>query len=174
MSAGALYRYFPSKEAIIEAIALENRRQSKEILDRMGKGDIVQEMVDLLSAYIEHVKIDDEAKLFCEIRAEALRNASVKANCDLYEKQMGDKLFAVMTAAKERGEIDPIAPLETIIPVLVAMGEGIIMRELPLRGISASMIEPVMRASCTAMLRPTKKPGQATGAPAVTPRVRVP
>jgi TetR/AcrR family transcriptional repressor of uid operon len=35
MSPGALYRYFPSKESLIEAIVAGHRKASAEILDRM-------------------------------------------------------------------------------------------------------------------------------------------
>lgn len=165
MSPGALYRYFPSKEAIIEKISAAHRQQSAEILDRMSES---QNIVDAVTQVgIDHVRKmslntsgpgprDSSARLFVEVRAEAMRNEGVAAICELHEGLMRETLLSVFSAAKERGEIDPVTDLELLVATLAAMGEGIIMRNFPAQGVPVEALEPVFRALAEAMLRPTK------------------
>jgi TetR/AcrR family transcriptional regulator, repressor for uid operon len=54
MSPGALYRYFPSKEAIIEKISAAHRQQSAEILDRMLTSSNIIDAVTQVG--IDHVR----------------------------------------------------------------------------------------------------------------------
>jgi AcrR family transcriptional regulator len=166
MSPGALYRYFPSKEAIIEKISATHRQQSAEILERMSQS---RNIVDAITQVgLDHVKKmsmndtgpgqrDSSARLFVEVRAEAMRNESVAAVCELHEGLMREKLLAAFTAAKERGEIDPVTDLDLAVATLAAMGEGIIMRNFPAQGLPVEALEPVFRALAIAVLRPANK-----------------
>jgi TetR/AcrR family transcriptional regulator, repressor for uid operon len=166
MSPGALYRYFPSKEAIIEKISAAHRQQSAEILDRMLSSSNIIDAVTQVG--IDHVRKmslnttgpgprDSSARLFVEVRAESMRNEGVAAICELHEGLMREKLLAAFTAAKERGEIDPVTDMELLVATLAAMGEGIIMRNFPAQGVPVEALEPVFHALAEAMLRPTNK-----------------
>ncbi|MEP7456762.1 TetR/AcrR family transcriptional regulator [Phyllobacterium sp. SB3] len=166
MSPGALYRYFPSKEAIIEHICAEHRRESAEILDRMSStNDIIEAVVKVGIEHVRHMSMDESgvgpadahARLFMEVRAEAARNEAVAAICDLHEGMMREKLIAAFIAAKDAGLIDPVVDLEFAVATLAAMGEGIILRNFPAQGVPLEALEPVFRALATAVLRPTNK-----------------
>lgn len=166
MSPGALYRYFPSKEAIIEHISAQHRRESAEILDRMAStNDIIEAVVKVGIEHVRHMSMDESgvgpadahARLFMEVRAEATRNDTVAAICDLHEGMMREKLIAAFTAAKQAGLIDPVVDLELAVATLAAMGEGIILRNFPAQGVPLEALEPVFRALATAVLRPTNK-----------------
>ncbi|MEK1887229.1 MAG: helix-turn-helix domain-containing protein [Phyllobacterium sp.] len=165
MSPGALYRYFPSKEAIIETIAAMHRRQSAEILDRMlQSSDIIDAITQVGIDHVRKMSLnysgpgpaDSSARLFVEVRAEAMRNETVAATCELHEGLMREKLLAALEAAKARGEINPIAEMELVVVSLAAMGEGIIMRNFPSQGVPVEALEPVFRALAESMLRPTR------------------
>ncbi len=167
MSPGALYRYFPSKEAIIETIAAMHRQQSAEILDRMLQSDNIIDAITRVG--IDHVRkmslntsgpgpADSSARLFVEVRAEAMRNETVAATCELHEGLMREKLLAALETAKARGEIDPIGDLELVVASLAAMGEGIIMRNFPSQGVPVEALEPVFRALAESLLRPIPTP----------------
>lgn len=165
MSPGALYRYFPSKEAIIETIAAMHRRQSAEILDRMlQSSDIIDAITQVGIDHVRKMSLNDSgpgpadssARLFVEVRAEAMRNETVAATCELHEGLMREKLLAALEAAKARGEINPIAEMELVVVSLAAMGEGIIMRNFPSQGVPVEALEPVFRALAESMLRPTR------------------
>jgi hypothetical protein len=85
-----------------------------------------------------------------------MRNESVAAICELHEGLMREELLAVFSAAKERGEIDPVTDLDLAVASLAAMGEGIIMRNFPAQGVPLEALEPVFRALAVGLLRPTK------------------
>ncbi|MEJ1117856.1 TetR/AcrR family transcriptional regulator [Phyllobacterium sp. CCNWLW109] len=166
MSPGALYRYFSSKEAIIEHICAQHRRESAEILDRMSSSnDIIEAVVKVGIEHVRHMSMDmsnngpadASARLFIEVRAEATRNDAVAAICELHEGMMRERLIAAFTAAKEAGLIDPVVELELAVATLAAMGEGIILRNFPAQGVPLEALEPVFRALATAVLRPTNK-----------------
>ena len=59
--------------------------------------------------------------------------------------------------AVERGEIDPPVDLQTLMAVLLSVGEGIAINDLPARGIPLDQIEAALRAMLVGMLRPTDK-----------------
>jgi TetR/AcrR family transcriptional repressor of uid operon len=89
------------------------------------------------------------------VRAEAIRNEAVAAQCELYEGQMREKLQSAISEAKARGEIDPIGDLGLVAATLAAMGEGVIMRNFPAQGVPVEALEPMFRALAVAILRPT-------------------
>lgn len=156
MSPGALYRYFPSKEAIIEAIVEADRRSDAEVLDCMGSGSAAEGVVNAAMAYLRHVHERGNAPLFIEIRAEAMRNPIVgeaSARC------MGTtaRMFRErLDAAAADGEIDPAVPLQELIPLMMATADGIAMSNLPAQGVSWGAIETTMRTMTDALLRPRK------------------
>lgn len=90
------------------------------------------------------------------MRAEAIRNEAVAAQCELYEGQMREKLLSAVGAAKARGEIDPVGDLELVVASLAAMGEGIIMRNFPAQGVPVEALEPMFRALAVGILRPVQ------------------
>ncbi|SDP65206.1 TetR/AcrR family transcriptional regulator [Phyllobacterium sp. OV277] len=165
MSPGALYRYFPSKESIIETIVAAHRKASAEILDRMSAYDNIIDALVMVGMEHIHQKSatstgdgvgDANARIFAEIRAEAIRNEAVAAQCELYEGQMREQLLSAISAAKNRGEIDPIGDLGLVAATLAAMGEGVIMRNFPAQGVPVEALEPMFRALAVAILRPVK------------------
>jgi TetR/AcrR family transcriptional regulator, repressor for uid operon len=156
MSPGALYRYFPSKESIIEAISETQRREELAILARMGDGpDLMEGFMSAVMAHIRHVHASGFGPLFTEIRAESLRNDTVRDCCMKSESQFMEAFARFLQEAKARGLIDPISDTKTLIPVMMAMGEGIIFSNLDEQGFDADRLEPFLRAIAGSILRPT-------------------
>jgi TetR/AcrR family transcriptional regulator, repressor for uid operon len=156
MSPGALYRYFPSKESIIEAISETQRREELAILARMGDGpDLMEGFMSAVMAHITHVHSSGFGPLFTEIRAESLRNETVRDCCLRSESQFIEAFGHFLHEAKAQGLIDPIADTNTLIPVIMAMGEGIIFSNLDEQGFDAKKLEPFLRAIAESILRPT-------------------
>jgi TetR/AcrR family transcriptional regulator, repressor for uid operon len=156
MSPGALYRYFPSKESIIEAISETQRREELGILARMGDGPTLMDgFMSAVMAHIRHVHSSGFGPLFTEIRAESLRNETVRDCCLKSESQFIEAFGYFIQEAKAQGLIDPIADTKTLIPVMMAMGEGIIFSNLDEQGLDAEKLEPFLRAIAESLLRPT-------------------
>lgn len=156
MSPGALYRYFPSKEAIIEAITEADRRRDAEIFSHLTHGgDVVDAFVAVAMTHIRYMHESGNAPLFAEIRAESMRNDAIEFACRMSMKDVDESFRSFLRAAIDRGDIAPCADLDTILPVMVAFGEGLAINDLPAKGVSFDRLEIVIRAMVTAVLRPT-------------------
>lgn len=157
MSPGALYRYFPSKEAIIEAIAEADRRTDAQIMSQMlDNPDVVDGFVSAAIAHIRHTHESGNAALFSEIRAESVRNEALRKSCDCSMDQVREAFRDYLKAAIDRNEIRPAVDLDTLMSVMMAIGEGLVLNDLPGRGISYENIDTMIRAAVTANLRPTR------------------
>ncbi len=155
MSPGALYRYFPSKEAIIEAIAENNRREDMAFLAQMGSGPtIIDGFMTAVMAHIRHVHVTGMGPLFTEIKAESMRNETVRRCCHESEAQVITAFGTFIETATKQGLLNPIADIKTLIPVMMAVGEGLIFSDLPEQGVDADKLEPFLRTLAEAYLRP--------------------
>src|SRR5215203_7386177 len=77
MSAGNLYRYFPSKEALIAGIA---ERDRAEVAQDFARADLSQGLFAVLEGLAHHhfaERPDEQVKLCTEISAEARRNPEI-------------------------------------------------------------------------------------------------
>ena len=157
MSPGALYRYFPSKEAIVEAICEADRREDAEIFEVvLSNPDVVEGVVIGAMAHIQHLHRTGAAPLFAEICAESMRNQAVESMCMKCMMQVQDMFRGYLGRAKARGEIDPPVELEVLLPALMAIAHGMAMSDLPSQGVPLAQLEVLVRASVVGMLRPTK------------------
>jgi AcrR family transcriptional regulator len=156
MSPGALYRYFPSKEAIIEAICEADRQQDVEsFIAFFQNPSIVDGLVEAAVAHITHVHERGNAALFAEIRAESTRNETIQTTCLKCQQQVYEIIRERVRFATERGEIDPPVDLDTLMATLMAIGEGIALNDLPSLGVPVANLEILLRAMVEGMLRPT-------------------
>ena len=158
MSPGALYRYFPSKEAIIEAITEADRSQEAEMFAAMGENpNVIDGFVNAAMGHLRYIHESGNAPLFTEIRAESMRNEAIQLTCHQSMGEVQSNFRDYFEAAISRGEIDPCVELETILPVLMAIGEGLAINDLPSKGVSLDRVEALMRVTMEAILRPKRK-----------------
>ena len=163
MSPGALYRYFPSKESLIEAICAGDKEVDAKILAGIAKApSIVDGMTMGLIAHAEQVHRTSMAPLFAEIFAEAMRNPALNAILERSMCDVHEVIDAALHAALERGEIDPVIPLNQLLPFMMAIGHGLVTHDLPSTGISIEALEPAVRGMIVGVLRPTAKVPQNT------------
>src|SRR5688572_6945634 len=79
MSPGALYRYFPSKEAIIEAICEADRKEDAKIFAAMPSApDATEGFATAAMMHMRYISDAGIAPLFAEMRAESMRNDAVR------------------------------------------------------------------------------------------------
>ncbi len=155
MSPGALYRYFASKEAIIEAITDQHRRDDAELYARMlSNRDVIDGVVETALAHVRQVHERRMAPLFAEIRAESMRNPAIERCCMVNMEAIRIQFRDYLRAAMERGEIDPLVDLETLMTALMAIGEGLALNDLLSQGVDADKLETLVRVAVIAFLRP--------------------
>lgn len=158
MSPGALYRYFPSKEAIVAAICEADREDDMTCFGSLlNATSAVDGLVEGAMAHITHTHEKGSAALFAEMRSESNRNATIRETVDSHKQEIAGMIVPLVQGAIERGEIDPPVDVQTLMAVLMSVGEGIAINDLPSRGIPLDQIEKAIRAMLTGMLRPTDK-----------------
>ena len=129
MSPGALYRYFKSKEAIIEAICLDERARCHVTLQPLYEdGDFTERFVDMAMAYFEQMRRPGATAMMLEVFAEGLRNTAVGQGFLENERLVREQIGAFLAEAAARGEIDPSVDLDAALGFMMAVGEGIVMR----------------------------------------------
>lgn len=158
MSPGALYRYFPSKEAIIEAIAENDRQGDLASLAQIRDSDnLVDGFVPAMVAHFANVRARGFAPLFTEIRAESMRNETVKNCCEKSKGEFATFFKAFLDHAKATGRIAPVVDNAAIVSMFMALGEGIIMGNLFDETPDEKVIDTMLRTMANALLRPILK-----------------
>lgn len=128
MSAGNLYRYFPSKESIVLGLAERDREMIQADFARVGTAE------DFLAAFesLGRKHLVDEprgkAVLALEIWAEATRNGSVQGVCGTVEGEVHDILRQMFTGARDRGLISGATDLDMAVRLLVTIADGLTKR----------------------------------------------
>lgn len=160
MSAGALYRYFPSKEAIIAAIAEAERERHAAFFASLAEArDPVEALASIGVAALEAVLADPGRALLAETIAEATRNPGVRA---MFERNAAEARAAV-TDALRRGQaaglVDPDLDVATACRVVMALGDGLCAHQAFGPPLDMGRMRPVLRALLLRFFRPP--PGSA-------------
>ena len=162
MSRGAVYRYFVAKEGIVEGIVAGDRQEDMHCFGSLEASEsAVEGIVEAAMTHIMHVHEKGSAPLFAEMRSESMRNEAIRQTVDGHKMQVAGMIQAVLHEAIESGEIEPVVDLQTLMAVLMAVGEGMALNDLPERGVDVGKLETAIRAMVVGMMRPTGKPPRA-------------
>jgi TetR/AcrR family transcriptional regulator, repressor for uid operon len=128
MSPGGLYRYFPSKEAIIAGIAERDRADAAQ---QFAAVDRAPDFFDGLAALARQHLVErsaEEVALCAEIMAESRRNADVARIYQGVEADVRARLVGVLQRAAERGDIARNVDIDGAVSVLMAIADGLSWR----------------------------------------------
>lgn len=127
MSPGALYRYFPSKEAIIGAIVEAERAERTRLFDALRQSESL--MAGLTAAMAELLTGTQSMcdRLGAEIFAEGSRNPKLRELLDPMERESHQMLRDLLAEAQRRGEIAADVDLEALQVLLLAIGDGLML-----------------------------------------------
>jgi len=163
MSPGGLYRYFASKDAIIEAIADEEHLAGRRILEiLLEPGSLHDRLLKCGLAYIDRMRDRRAVQMMLEVYVESMRNTAVGeafASCERENQKLVDEVFA---AAKANGEIHPDADVEMMMMTLVAFADGVVLRMGLNPEFDVDRAEAILSRVVTAVLQ--NEPGEG-GAP---------
>ena len=144
MSPGNLYRYFPSKEAIIAGISERNRAEASESFVA------VQQAPDFfagLAGLARHHLVErsaEEVGLCAEIMAESRRSPEIARIARDAERDIRAGLVAMLRRAQEAGEIDATLDLDAVARVLMVIGDGISWRRTVDPGFDPENVVPLV------------------------------
>jgi AcrR family transcriptional regulator len=164
MSAGNLYRYFPSKEALIAGICERNRAEAVESFSLV---DSAPEFFDGLACLARHHLVDrsdDEVSLCAEIMAESRRHPEIAKLYQGIENDIKDRIAAMLKRAAGRGEIRNDVDIDAVASVLMVLGDGMSWRRSVDPGFDAETALPMILKMVHCLLaKPADKPNAGAG-----------
>jgi TetR/AcrR family transcriptional regulator, repressor for uid operon len=154
MSPGALYRHFPSKDAIIEAIAEIERDRNRQIMAHLDHehADVLEAIFDTGFAYLKEVSAKPAASLCAEVMVEAHRNERIRAIFDRNNCEARTALHSALARAQAKGQVDAGLDLDVATAMFMALGDGLILRGPFEPDMPFQRMEPVLRQLLRRML----------------------
>lgn len=131
MSPGNLFHYYPTKNAIIEAIALQDQVDFTTLLQIKPASDsAIDTVITIMTRLLQLYNEPTYARLSLEIIAEASRNPSINNTFIENEKIVRQQLVDILKHGISNGEIDPKLSIEHTVSWLMTIADGAIGREL--------------------------------------------
>jgi len=157
MSPGNLYRYFPSKEALIAGIA---ERDRAEVGAHFARVDLAQGLFNVLEGMAHHyfTKYPMERVLLCtEVMSESRRNGEIARISAAFDADVRKWLSDMLRAAAERGDIPGDVDFDRVITMLMIMTDGIWWRRAVEPDFDPATMVPVFVDLVRHMLRARPK-----------------
>jgi TetR/AcrR family transcriptional regulator, repressor for uid operon len=145
LSPGAFYRYFESKEGVIEAMVVERRQKSMAIVETaLGhSGNTLGILDELANVFFQHLGDSQGCALDIELWAEAQSNPRVREAVRLDVCEVNDALVSIISEAQARGEINPLLEPRAVAEVMNSFFFGLILQ----RSLSADVeVSPYVSA----------------------------
>jgi AcrR family transcriptional regulator len=154
MSAGHIYNYFDSKEAIIAGIV---ERDVEEFMRRAeelrGVADVQKTLLERVDAGVEDkLNVSKSARQF-EVLAEAGRNPKVLATLRAADARVRETLRDLLRRAQGDHSRERERDLEARVAVLMALFDGLMIRGLRQPDMNRAQVTRVLRAVMADLLR---------------------
>lgn len=162
MSPGNLYRYFPSKEALIAGISERNRADAVASFAMVDQAPAFFDGLAELARHHLVDRTDAEVGLCAEIMSESRRNPEIARLYQDIEHDIKGRIAAMLRRAVERGEIRADLDVEAAATVLMVLGDGMSWRRSVDKGFEAERVLPLILQMVHCLLA---KPGGCAGKP---------
>lgn len=125
LSAGAVYNYFPSKDAIIEGMAEWEREDVAELAAYLrSEKNALTALVEGTRAIVAETSAD-EAQLYAELIAEAGRNPAMQARFMETDNDFRQVLLETVARGQAGGAITTRDSSETLTLLIMSMIDGV-------------------------------------------------
>jgi AcrR family transcriptional regulator len=132
LSAGAVYRYFASKDEVIVAIAEQNMREVLAMLSEVTKEAPGRSLGEVMAGLMDRVRAKDSADdlggMAVLVWAEALRNPSLARQLRELLTRMGDELATLVGEQQRAAQLPAEVAADAIARTLVSMMGGYILQ----------------------------------------------
>jgi AcrR family transcriptional regulator len=158
MSPGNLYRYFPSKEALIAGIA---ERDRAEVAQEFASADLSRGFFAVLEGMAHHhfaVRPDEQVKLCTEIMSEARRHPEIARISASFDADVKRWLLDLFRAAAARGDIPKDVDLEAVTTMLMIIADGVWWRRALDPDFNPEAVLPLFMDITRHMFRARPKP----------------
>ena len=153
MSPGNLYRYFPSKEALIAGIA---ERDRAEVAQQFAAADLSHGVFAVLEGLAHHhftQRPHEQVVLCTEIMAEARRNPEIARICAAFDDDVRCWLLGLLRAAVARGDVPADIDLAGVVNMLMIIADGVWWRRALDPAFDAAAVLPIFMDLTRHMLR---------------------
>ncbi|WP_224789454.1 TetR/AcrR family transcriptional regulator [Pseudomonas fluorescens] len=131
MSPGNLFHYFPNKQAVIEAIAEEDRREMSERFAQLAdEPDAIVAVERLAKDLLKQSADPVYAKIGVEVVAESLRNPEMAKLFAASEASIKGDLVALLQRGIAQGQIDATLDPKIAATWLIALIDGAVSRSV--------------------------------------------
>lgn len=131
LSPGAVYRYFDSKEEIIEAMCEVDRRRNADLIAAAeARGNTSQVLAGLADAFFSMLEEPQACALEIELHAEALRNPRVRDIHNRSEESVRAAFAEIIRRAQKQGEINPALDPDAVTRVMISAYLGLVLQKL--------------------------------------------
>ncbi|MBT9287986.1 TetR/AcrR family transcriptional regulator [Prosthecodimorpha staleyi] len=155
MSPGGLYRYFRSKDDMIDAIVEEQRERNARLLAELsGPGPLIDRLMSVAMVFVREMNEPGAVALLTEVYAESFRNSTLGEKFLSNEDEVRVGIRAFMEEQMAAGRIAPTHDLEAVMSFLCGTMDGVVMRMAFDGALSPERIEPLLRDVVVALLRP--------------------
>jgi AcrR family transcriptional regulator len=150
LSPGAVYRYFRSKEEIIEAMCARGQDENgNAIQSAMSHDDTLNVFEELIRTYfieLESFRSAETCALNVELISEAPRNERIRDSLTKTNQQVRGLFTELINRAQQRGEINASLDPESVARVMVALYQGFVTQKLVEPGLNIEGYAAVARA----------------------------
>ena len=156
LSAGAVYRYFPSKEALVKEIAAETTPEVMSHLEQILAADPLpplDEIIDDLLSVGEKF-LDVRLRIAVQVWGEALRNPELAEMVKTIYGEFRQKFAEIARRARESGQLPADSDDTAVSSALFALMPGYLLQRLLLGDIDRQQYVAGIRALLQA--RPTR------------------
>jgi TetR/AcrR family transcriptional regulator, repressor for uid operon len=153
MSPGNLYRYFPSKEALVAGIA---ERDRAEVAQQFASIDLSHGFFAVLEgmAHDHFAEKPNEQVLLCtEVMAEARRNPDIARISAAFDTDVKKWLGDLLRAAAARGDIPADIDFDAAVTMLMIIADGVWWRRALDPAFDPASVVPVFMDITRHMLR---------------------
>jgi AcrR family transcriptional regulator len=147
LSPGAVYRYFTSKEEIIQAMCSHGHKDDQELIHgAMAAGDTLAVFNELIRIFFTGVEDRELCVLTIELSAEARRNEFIAESIREGNNSVLTPLRELVVQAQARGEIDPGLDAASVANVMLGVYQGLVLQKLQTPEIDVERYSETVRA----------------------------
>lgn len=150
LSAGAVYRYFPSKDAIVVAIASEAIDHVAAAFAAMLQTDPLPTLDEVLAAPLTEIERLEASEhtitIVIQVWGEAVRNPPLQTRLTSAIEGMIDTISELVRRYQAQGTIDPDADPRHVASVLIGLVQGFIVQQTLLHEATGHVYREGIRA----------------------------
>ena len=156
MSAGNIYRYFDSKEMIIEAFAQEELQwMTSAITDVPSSPDLLQAIVDTAFWTASTLMQEGRPELIAELFAEAGRNPRINAIYTKFNRRLVSEICNTLEKLEESGVLHPLHEKQYIAKIIVSLVDGLVLNSITTPDFDMMAMRPVIKTMVTSLFAKT-------------------